>query len=381
MKGTLSNTTVVRRSTVAAAFLCMVFCATLLTHMPLSLAIPSASFAAPLPATPEPITIAAVGDIMIGSTYPDASRLPPNDGSGLLDSFAPVLRDADLTFGNLEGPLLDGGASAKCPAHRASGPVNCFAFRVPTRYGRYLKDAGFNVLSVANNHAGDFGSEGRISTQAVLDALSIRSIGGDRNRYATAIVQVRGRRIGWIGFAFNEVSPNVNNLAAAHGLIAGLKRRADIVVVSFHNGAEGSAYQHVVCATEIFHGEARGNPCAFAHTAVDAGADLVLGHGPHVLRGMEIYKGRLIVYSMGNFCTYGWFTLSGSTALTAVFDIKLDLDGRFLRGRLFAGRQVEPGGPVPDANGEAIRVVRDLSVADFGADAPIIADDGSFRCP
>ena len=322
------------------------------------------------------ITISAVGDIMMGSTFPVGSSLPPDDGRDLLKPFLPALGDADITFGNLEGPLLEGGVSTKCGASAAVG--SCYAFRVPPRYGAYLKDAGFTVLNLANNHAGDFGAQGRASTRKVLDDLGIRHIGSERGKTATTVLMVKGVRVGMIGFAFNDVAPNINDLADARQLVGELKKRSDIVIVSFHNGAEGATHQHVGQGTEMFFGERRGDPRAFAHAVMDAGADLVLGHGPHVMRGMEVYHGHLIVYSMGNFCTYGQFHLAAETSLTAVFRIRLSKDGTFLDGRLVPGRQDGEGGPVTDASGQSIAVVKSLSVADFGASAPKIKADGSF---
>ena len=324
----------------------------------------------------EAILFAAVGDVMIGSTFPDESRLPPQDGAELLKPFTSILSAADVTFGNLEGPLLEGAVSSKCGSSSSAG--SCYAFRMPPRYGQYLKDAGFKVMSIANNHAGDFGDAGRSSTRKVLDELGIHHAGSDRGEFSTCVLEVRGKRIGFVGFAHNEVVPNVNDLSAAREIVSRLKAAVDLVVVSFHGGAEGVAHQHVGYGTEVFFHEPRGDLRAFTHTVVDAGADLVLGHGPHVMRGMEIYRGRLIAYSMGNFCTYGWFTLAGPTALTAVFTMQLAPDGRFLRGHLFSGKQEEPGGPIPDPSGAAVQVVRRLSEQDFGPDAPAIEDDGSF---
>src|SRR4029079_4437742 len=88
-------------------------------------------------------------------------------------------------------------------------------------------------------------------------------------------------------------------------------RWADLVVVTMHAGAEGSDHQHVRPGNECFLGENRGNSVAFAHSVVRAGADLVVGTGPHVLRGMEWYRGRLIAYSLGNFAGYDVFSLGG----------------------------------------------------------------------
>lgn len=322
----------------------------------------------------EPVTIAAVGDIMLGSTFPNESRMPPGDGADLLKEVTPTLSAADIAFGNLEGPMLEGGVSAKCPPRS----TRCFAFRVPTRYGQHLKAAGFDVLSVANNHAGDFGDYGRASTRQVLDGLGIKHAGSDRGQFAMAVVEAKGKKIAFIGFAHNNISPNVNELDVARQLVEQAAKRADLVVVSFHGGAEGEGAQHVPNRTEIFFGEARGNLPLFARTVIDAGADLVLGHGPHVLRGMEIYKDRLIAYSLGNFATYGWFGLAGATALSEILEVKLSADGKFLSGRIHPVKQEGRGGPQLDAAKTAIPTLRNLSLIDFPNSAPKIADDGTI---
>ncbi|GIU82958.1 MAG: CapA family protein [Acidobacteria bacterium] len=320
------------------------------------------------------ITIAAVGDIMLGSPFPNDSRMPPNDGADLLKPAEPILKSVDIAFGNLEGPLADGGISTKC----GKGRSRCFAFRMPTRYGKYLKEAGFDVLSLANNHAGDFGDAGRASTRKTLDELGIKHAGSDKYQYASTILEVKGKKIGVIGFAHNNISLNVNDLETAKKAVADLKKRVEIVIVSFHGGAEGADKQRVPQQTEYFFGEARGNLPLFARTVIDAGADLVLGHGPHVLRGMEIYKERLIAYSLGNFVTYGWFQLQGATAETMVLEIKIDAQGRFISGKIHPFRLEGRGILVEDNTKSAIYTVRRLSEMDFPETAPKIKDDGSI---
>src|SRR5687767_6429747 len=300
----------------------------------------------PTPNKSVPITIAAVGDIMLGSTYPNESRMPPNDGVDLLKDVTAVLSAADIAFGNLEGPMVDGGASSKCSPRS----TRCFAFRVPTRYGKYLKAAGFDVMSLANNHAGDFGDAGRSSTRKALDEQGIKHAGSDRTTFSTTVLEVKGTKIAFIGFGHNNIVPNVNDLNTARQLVTDAVKRADIVVVSFHGGAEGTNAQHVPNRTELFAGELRGNLPLFSHTVIDAGADLVLGHGPHVMRGMEIYKDRLIAYSLGNFATYGWFQLAGETALTMILETKLDAEGKFIGGKIHGGRQEGRGIPVLDSS-------------------------------
>jgi poly-gamma-glutamate capsule biosynthesis protein CapA/YwtB (metallophosphatase superfamily) len=324
--------------------------------------------------TADSITIAAVGDIMLGSTSINDTFLPPNDGVDMLKEVTPILSRADIAFGNLEGPMLEGGTTTKC----SPKSTRCFAFRMPTRYGKYLKEAGFDVLSLANNHAGDFGDYGRESTRKVLDQLGIKHAGSDKDQFAMTVVQSKGKKIAFIGFAHNNIVPNVNDLEFARQLVTEADKIADLVVVSFHGGAEGPGAQHVPNRTETLGNELRGNLPLFARTVIDAGADLVLGHGPHVLRGMEIYKDRLVVYSMGNFATYGMFKLEAETALTAIFEIKIASDGKFLSGKLYAGKQFGKGGPVLDKSGEAIRKVIELSTADFPTTAPKIKDDGTF---
>ncbi len=332
----------------------------------------------PPPQVTKNITIAAVGDIMLGSPFPNETRMPPNDGADLLKAVTPILSAADIAFGNLEGPLADGGKSAKCREPKPDEPVRCFAFRMPTRYGKHLKAAGFDVLSIANNHALDFGIAGSTTTRTTLDALGIKHAGANRTQFSTAYLEAKGVKIAFIGFAHNAVVPNVNDLVTARRLVQEADKKADIVVVSFHGGAEGTGNQNVPQRTEMYFGEKRGNLPLFSRTVIDAGADLVLGHGPHVLRGMEIYKDRLIAYSLGNFATYGWFRLEAETALTAILEVELDKEGKFVSGIIHAGRQEGRGIPVLDESGEAIRKMRSLSQADFGANAPKISDDGKI---
>jgi len=322
----------------------------------------------------EPITIAAGGDIMIGSPYPNESRMPPNDGADTFKAVASIFQAADIAFGNLEGPMIDGGNSAKCGG--SSG--NCFAFRMPTRYGKYLKEAGFDVMSLANNHAGDFGEAGRSTTRKTLDDLGIKHCGSDKEQFAMTIVEAKGKKIAFIGFATSGVTPHVSDLDFAKKLVEEADKKADLVVVSFHGGAEGTANVRVRNQNEVFYGEARGNLPLFSKTVIDAGADLVLGHGPHVLRAMEIYKDRLIAYSLGNFATYGWFGLAGATAETLVLEVKLESDGKFMSGKINPFVLQGKGILTKDNSNSAISTLRRLSQLDFPNSAPKISDDGSI---
>jgi hypothetical protein len=315
---------------------------------------------------------------MLGSTFPDESKgalLPPDDGRGLLDEVAPLLAAADVAFGNLEGPLLDGGTSEKCARSR---PGRCYAFRVPARYGDHLARAGFDVLSLANNHAGDFGDEGRASTRTVLERHGIRYAGAPGE---VARIEVRGQRVALVAFSTSSGTNDLRDLEGVRRIVEAATAEADLVLVSVHGGAEGRDHERVPAGGETFLGEDRGDLRAFARTAVAAGADLVLGHGPHVVRGMEVVDGRLVAYSLGNFATWGGMNLSGPNGLTLVLEVRLAPDGTFLSGRIHPARQIRPGGPRLDPGGEVIGKVRSLSSQDFGPSAVVVSDDGAIAPP
>jgi hypothetical protein len=321
------------------------------------------------------IVVTAVGDVMLGTTFPDESTLPPNDGADLLTEVTPFLKRGDVVYGNLEGPIVDGGDSAKCHGKKIG---TCFAFRVPTRYGKYLKDAGFTVMGLANNHAMDFGLEGRASSRQVLDAMQIAHTGevGDIAR-----LTVKGRKITVIAFATYQGAFNFLDLDTSLETIRAAKAESNLVIVGFHGGAEGATHQHVLEGDETFLGEDRGDLRRFTHAAIDAGADLLLGSGPHVVRAMEIYKGKLIAYSLGNFATYGPFNLNAENGLTMVLEVRLATDGTFLRGQAYAVKQEKPGGPKLDPDKKILPVLRALSNADFPQTAIVVGPQGELWLP
>ncbi|HJN76216.1 MAG TPA: CapA family protein [Myxococcota bacterium] len=315
------------------------------------------------------VRLRAVGDVMLGTDFP-AGYMPPNDGADLLDEVEDLLRDADLTFANLEGPLCDGGTTTKC----GTGG-NCYAFRSPTRYGDYVAQAGVDLASTANNHAEDFGVECRVQTEATLDQLGIAYSG----RPGTiARVEHEGLRIAMIGFHTAPSGHHLNDHDTAMALIRTIAAEVDVLIVSFHGGAEGSKAIHVPRGRETFYGEDRGDLRVFAHGAVDNGADLILGHGPHVPRAMEIYEDRLIAYSLGNFATYGRFNLSGYLGVGLVLEVVLDDQGRFVSGRIIPTEQLGQGVPAPDPEGRAVDLVRKLSEEDFPSTGVVVAQDGTL---
>lgn len=318
------------------------------------------------------VRLRAVGDLMIGTDFP-AGKLPPDDAQGMFADVEDWLTDADVTFGNLEGPVCDGGQTQKCGPN--SSPGSCYAFRSPARYARIYKRAGFDVMSTANNHGGDFGQFCRLQTEENLDEQGIAHSGrpGDIASWTT-----NGLKIALIGFHTARSSHYVNDHDTAATLVRALAAEHDIVIVSFHGGAEGSRAMHVPDRVETFYGENRGHLRKFTRVVVDAGADLVLGHGPHVLRGMEVYNDRLIAYSLGNFATYGRFNLSGNLGIGAVLEVQLDKQGRFTGGRILSTRQEGQGVPVKDDSQRAADLVRMLSTEDFPQTGVQVAQDGTL---
>jgi poly-gamma-glutamate capsule biosynthesis protein CapA/YwtB (metallophosphatase superfamily) len=325
--------------------------------------------AAPMPTHPG-LTIAAVGDIMMGTDFPE-NILPDDDGVGFLAAVTQILSQPDVTFGNLEGVLQDGGEPVKqCKDKRI-----CFLFRTPTRYATYLAQAGFDVMSLANNHARDFGEEGRSASMAALDSVGIRHSGREGT---VASWVANGRRVAMVAFAPNVGANSLNDPQIGLPLVAELAASHDIVIVSFHGGAEGNGAEVLPFAREIFAGEDRGNVVEFARAMVDAGADLVLGHGPHVVRPMEIYRDRLIAYSLGNFATYYGISVEGIRGIAPILLCTLDDEGRFVSGRVEATAQIRPAGPTPDAAGAVITLLRSLTDTAFPQGQLQINADGTL---
>ncbi len=311
------------------------------------------------------ITIAAVGDIAMA---------PAADGGvGFFPAAIRRALSAEVALGNLEGTLASGGAS-KC----GGGRPRCYAFRAPPSYARLLARAGFTVLSLANNHALDYGRQGRAETIAALRRARLRHTGRPGQ---IAYLEAGGARVAVLGFAPYPWAQDLRRIGAAVRLVRKAKIRADVVVVTVHAGGEGALRRHVRPGTEWFLGENRGNVVAFAQAVVRAGADLVVGHGPHVLRGLEWYRGRLIAYSLGNFLGNDTLSTAGDNGVGAILRVTLRRDGSWAGGSLIPVRLVSPGLPRLDPTGAAIALARRLSRQDFGRRAVRITPRGRLLPP
>lgn len=317
------------------------------------------------------VSIIGVGDIMMGTNFPELRYLPGNDGRDLWSDVSDTLSQADVTFGNLEGVILDEGGDQK----ECKNPKVCYLFRTPESYLTNLTNAGFDVMSLANNHAGDFGNPGRTNTIESLDSIGIEYAGLLEAPYVT--FKRNKMRYGMAAFAPNKGTVSIHNIERAKSIVAHLDSICDVVIVSFHGGAEGSKYEHVPRETETFYGENRGNVYEFSHTLIDAGADVVFGHGPHVTRAIDLYKERFIIYSLGNFCTYGRFNLRGVNGIAPIIKVYTNHQGKFLKGEVIPIRQFGAGGPKIDANNAVIKKLQELTKKDF-PEINLMIDDSGF---
>ncbi|MDZ8035547.1 CapA family protein [Nostoc sp. DedSLP04] len=301
---------------------------------------------------PNTITIKAVGDIIPGTNFPNY-RLPRFRDQLLPNSVRTHLQGSDILFGNFESSLTNYPYTAK---DISRGQV--FAFRSPPAYAQLFAEAGFNVFNMANNHAMDFGPVGFKDTMKNLQAVGIATLG-----YKNQILYLEANNIpvAMIGFSPYEMYNSIHNLKAAKALVAEAKNKANIVVVSMHAGAEGTGALHVKNQTEFFYGENRGNAIAFARNMIDAGADLVLGHGPHVPRAMEIYQGKIIAYSLGNFLGYRTLSTNAQTGDSMILEVKLNSIGNLVSSKIIPVRMDRQGIPHIDRSFQTVRLMRYLN--------------------
>jgi poly-gamma-glutamate capsule biosynthesis protein CapA/YwtB (metallophosphatase superfamily) len=308
------------------------------------------------------VTVAFVGDIALLGPAP----------ASLFAGVRGQLRRADVAIGNLEGTLSSGGRS-KC----AAGSSDCFAFQSPPRSAALLRGAGFDDLNVANNHAFDYGAAGEQQTLRALAHYGLRWSGRPGQ---ITVLHAHGLRVAILGFAPYPWAQSLLDIPAAQKLVRRAAARADLVVAVLHAGAEGVDHQHVPQGTEYYLGEDRGNERQFAHALVSAGADLVVASGPHVLRGIQLFHGKVIAYSLGNFATAGGaLDTEGILGESAVILVTLGADGKPVSGRLLPVRLVAGEPRLIHGQSDVVPRVNALSRADFGASALLVTAGGTLR--
>ncbi|MBO4209694.1 CapA family protein [Micromonospora echinofusca] len=317
------------------------------------------------------ISMSATGDIIMGNA---PGRLPPNGGKGFFDSVKEALA-ADLVMGNLEEPLTDDTGTGKCGANS----TRCFQFRAPPSYAAHLRDAGFELLNQANNHGYDYGPVGYKNTQKALEKYGLKHTGAPDQ---ITVVDVEGVKVAVAGFSSYVWSNSLTDIAEAEQVVAKAATMADLVVVQVHMGGEGSEKTRVKPGTEMFLGENRGDPMKFSRAMIDAGADLIVGHGPHVLRGFEFYQGRLIAYSLGNFAGGGnSLSNAGRLGWGGVLKVSLNPDGSWAGGEFVSTYMNGIGKPTMDPDDRGLGLARQLTKSDFPKTGAVFGADGKISPP
>lgn len=327
----------------------------------------SSSTTAANPSADDTIVFKAVGDIIPGTNFPD-TRLPGDLGM-LFANVQPYLTEADVVFGNFESTLTDYPNSAKDVSQGMT-----FAFRTPPHYAGVLKAAGFDVLSVANNHSMDFYEEGFNDTIKHIEQTGMKAVG---RKGQIVYHDVKGMKTAYIAFSYLEDHNSMHDLAAGQALVKEASENAEIVVISVHAGAEGTDAIYTRNETEYFYSENRGNSVQFARAMIDAGADVVLGHGPHVPRAMELYQGKLIAYSLGNFMGYRTLSTVGTLGNSMILQFQLDKQGNFQMGRIIPVALDDSGIPYLDDYFQTVNLVRTLTQSDF-PETPLAIDDQGY---
>ena len=290
-----------------------------------------------------------------------------------------LLPPADIVLLNVEGAIGEGEAPSKC----APNSTACYAIRMPPSSADALRSVAPDatvVGTVANNHARDAGAPGFRETLNLLESAGVRVTGADT--LATPIATALGDTLGILGFGTSPGTfTDLRDLDAVRRHVERAVERYGRVVVTAHLGAEGVAAQRTADSTEIFYGTSRGNPVAFARTAVDAGASLVLGHGPHVLRALEWRGESLVAYSLGNLLTFGPFSTAEPLNRGALLCATIDEDGRVPDAHVVSTVQPVAGRLERDPHNRAAALMDSLSRLDFPRTGAIVDPTGRVGRP
>lgn len=328
-----------------------------------------------LPTDPRPFRVCAGGDVTLGTNLDTAwARMAArrmwsqfaqsDDPATLVAPLRELFAGADIVLLNVEGAIGSGRASSKC----GKRSKNCYAFRSPASAAPALRSVGDSaavvVGNVANNHARDAGDIGVDSTIAHLTRAGVRVTGADS--LATVVTLPDSTVVAILGFYTTDIVTDARNIDAVRRYVAGAVSQYGTVIVTAHIGAEGPGAQRTGDSTEYFLESRidRGNPVAFANAAFEAGATLVIGHGPHVLRAAEWREDKLVLYSLGNLATYGPFNLTEpmNRGVVACADI---VGTRVIGAELRPTMQRAPGVVVRDPTRRALQLIDSLSALDF----------------
>ena len=325
----------------------------------------STSSAPVTPPAPDsaPIVIRAVGDVVLGSDYPQR-RLPSASDKQRMAALRLELRHADIVVGNLEGVLSDKG-----PARKDVSKAGFFTFRMPTAYAATLREMGFDVLSLANNHSMDFGAQGLESTLGALRANGIAPVGVPGAERAT--LKIRNTTVAFLNYSYLPAFALLSDGERIRADIEQARSAADLVIVTVHGGKEGADAIGTPQGDEYFMHEYRGDLRKFARLAIDAGASAVFGHGPHLVRPYELYRDKPIFYSLGNFVGYRSLSTQGKLANSIVAEVRLSPQGQLLGAGIIPLRLDHSGIPAVDYSADNVQTLSGL-LLDKLAQRPVL---------
>jgi hypothetical protein len=290
-------------------------------------------------------TLMATGDLV--PTDSEAAN------ANAFEPFLPLLRGAGLVLGNLEGAIT----THPTPRKRYV-PGRSYAFRFPPATARLLKDANFHVISLANNHAYDYGPVGYADTVRWLADAGIETTGQPGS---VAQRRVGGARVAVIALAHYATFNNVLELEETARTVSRARENADLVVLFYQLGAEGEPAAVLPQGPETFLKEARGDARAFAQRMVQAGAGLLIGHGPHVLRAAECIGNVPVLHSIGNFVSAGGLSVQGPAGTTVLPEFLIDERGGVRGLRIHPVGLTETKFPRPDPAGRGVLLMNWLS--------------------
>lgn len=334
------------------------------------------------------VRVCAGGDVTLGTNLDTtwtayASRklkrriaaLPSPDS--LLMPLRPLVADAQVLLLNVEGAVGEGATPLDKCAGTTSG---CYALRMPLDAARAIRRVNPHAIviaNLANNHARDAGAEGLAETVRALRDAGVVVTGVDT--LATIVATPAGDSIAVIGFSTSGGITDLRDLDAVRRHVSRAAASSRRVIVTMHLGAEGAGAQRTLDSTEKFMNGTRGNPVAFARTSTDAGAHLVIGHGPHVVRAIEWRDRALVIYSLGNLVTYGPFSHREPMRRGAVACATVDGRGLVREAVLRPTVQRAPGHVRADRSRRALHLADSLSRLDFPETGARIARDGTVK--
>lgn len=312
------------------------------------------------------ITLGWVGDIIPGF---DKYDLLPNSKK-LFEELKEFTQKPDIMIGNLEG-VITKEKDSKCKMFS----TNCFAFKNTEVFAKNLAQAGFDILNISNNHSFDYKEKGFEETLKNLSKEHLYSV-GEKNK--VTYMEKDGVHVGFVSFSSSPNLNQISNLSNIRRLVSEAESNADVVAVILHAGAEGPSSKRTPDTTEYYLGENRGNVREVAYTAIDAGADVVFGSGPHVVRGMEFYEDKLIVYSTGNFGGYRALSVNKTSEDAFGVQVELNTKGEFIDAEIESFKIAPNGIPYIEENHMLDQELNSLSRSDFPLSYALVSSAGKI---